>query len=97
MYTNNRRKAKLGRQYWRINFHLLYLEVSSVSPDMTSYRDTEQDWNKGPPMCPQCSDIGKMDLDHTQRSRSPTDATETSKNGTDGGNYRNYIGLLEIK
>ena len=43
--TNNKRKAKPGRQYWRINFRLFYLEVPSLpifvsSLEMTAYRDT---------------------------------------------------------
>jgi hypothetical protein len=43
--TNNKRKAKLGRQYWRINFHLFYLEVCSLpiffsSLEMIAYSDT---------------------------------------------------------
>jgi uncharacterized protein (DUF2126 family) len=38
-------KAKLGRQYWRRKFRMLYLEVSSLvtfasSLDMTTYSDT---------------------------------------------------------
>jgi hypothetical protein len=44
MYTNNKRKAKPGRQYWRINFSLFYLEVSSLpifasSSETTTYSD----------------------------------------------------------
>jgi len=39
----------------------------------------EENWNKGPPMCPLCSDNGEMDLDHTQRSQNLTDATDNVK------------------
>jgi len=39
----------------------------------------EENWHKGPPMCPLCSDKGEMGLDHTQRSHSLTDATDNVK------------------
>jgi len=84
--TNNKCKTKLGRQYWRINSHLFYLEVCSLSIffsslEMIAYSDTWTGLDYGTsPLCLLCGDSEESGLDHFQRCQSLGDDMDDVKN-----------------
>jgi len=83
-HTNGKHKGKAWRQCWKINFHLLYLEVSSLpnlasSPDLTIYSDAWM-WLEDSLMYRLCGDAEEMDRDHIQRCQSLTDAMDSVSN-----------------
>ena len=103
VHNNNKRHALPGRQYWWVNFQLLYLEVSSLLIfasllDMAACSDT---WTGLEWWTPDVTSVRRRWRNwlwaHPEMSRVWQITWKMPTIGTDSRNYQIYIGLQERK